>query len=209
MKKIILIAAIGLLSCKGKVNMEVKLSDTDKQKIDVNKTNSEKELIFPLKNNFTKEYLVENFWRVKYSEAGESLKYSIILPKNVKPIELKPYRVEQTPMTSIGTYKVINSKPYFEVAVYYGEINNDLSSKGWLSDILKLSKETIIAENEGEKCFEALTEVNDGEETIVARHAVYSNDGYFFYVRIDCSLNDYNNLAETMQHISSNFGIIN
>lgn len=208
MKKIILLTLISLLSCKGKVNMELKPSDKNKQ-IENQETMNENKLIFPLKNNFTKEYLVENFWRVKYSEAGEPFKYWIILPKNVKPIELKPYVVDGLNVTSIGTYKVVNKDPYLEVAVYYSEIKNNLSPKDWLSDILKLSKETIIAEHQGEKCFEALTEVNDRGETIVARHAIYSINGYFFYVRTDCNLNDYSNLAETMQQINSNFGLIN
>jgi len=167
---------------------------------------SENKIIFPLKNNFTDEYLVQNFWKAKYSEAGESFKYWIILPKNVKPIELKPYVVEGIDITSIGTYKVINKDPYLEVAVYYCEIKNNTSPKDWLLDILKLSKETIISEHQGEKCFEALTEVNDNDETIVARHAIYKNNGYYFYIRTDCDLNNYDSLAETMQQINSNFG---
>lgn len=178
--------------------------------IDSNQSQNEDNIPFPGSNSFTKEYLTKNFWKCNYSNAGEKLKYFLILPNYVKPSSVDPVEIQGTGLTNIGRYKTIDKNPYIEVAVYYETTNSYSHPEEWLVSKLNMSKESIIKgakiTKDGMEVADGISSIKDGNEQIVSRHTVYKRGTTFFYLRSDCSLKDYTTLAEVMQHINLNIG---
>lgn len=202
-----------LISCN-KNNLDFQSIKSKDTTMEETKDSIEKKNIsFPIKNSFSEKYLQKNFWQCNYNnkKAGYKIKYWIVLPINVKPLELDPLPIDGMDLINIGRYQNIDKKfPFIEVTVYYEEIKNKISPADWLLNKLKLSKETILKSRElqfkGQKYIDILTTVTDNGDSIITRHTVYSKENVYFCVRVDCNAENYPVLDQTMQLITSNFG---
>lgn len=208
MKKIILISlTIIFINCQSK---DKKIMKEDVQITNI-QTQNQNDIPFPGKNNFSKDYLINNFWKCNYSSAGEEFKYSLILPNYAKPSKLEPEVIKEASLTNIGQYKTIDKNPYLETAVYYEKTNNNQLPEEWLVNKLNLSKEPILKGakilKDGIEIADGISSIKDGDTQIMSRHTVYKKGNIYFYVRTDSSSSDYPKLAETIQHINLNLGL--
>lgn len=214
MNKIVTILSLVALlySCEAKVKITPSFNITEEKEKSENleDTTKMKNLSFPKDNNFTNEYLKQNFWRLDYEEAGEKLSYFIIVPKSVRPVEIEPTPLTGTGLTLIGKYKPKDKDlPYFEVCIYYESVKNRLHPADWVKEKLQLVGHKVINQNEiisplGNKYIDVLSK----KSNVIARSTELSNgEGDYVMFSVFCEEKDYENLAETMQFISSNWKI--
>ena len=167
--------------------------------------------LFPMENNFSKEYLVENFWKCRYTSAGKEYSYAVILPKNVKPTHIEPTVLSDVNLTSIGIYNTIDTGAYMEVWVAYESLTQYVEPMQWLFDKIKRTGETVLSYHvvegkEGEKYLDVLTiKTIKNNESVISRFTVFRNNLNYFTLKASCNVNDYGTLAQTIQHITSSW----
>lgn len=204
MKKIPIALGFALLL----ISCEVKIKTKEPQKEEVKQNIS-----FPLENNFTKEYLVENFWKCNYSSAGEALAYWTVLPKNVKPTKTEPAILEGQGLTNIGIYNTIDKAAYVEVWVAYETLTTPMQPMDWLLGKLKITGETVLHQNvintkEGERYLDVLSSktISNGEN-VISRFTVLKTGLNYFVIKAACNEKDYAALSTTLQHITATWGL--
>jgi len=193
-----------LLSCDVKVN-------SNQQKV-MNENNSTQQNIpFPMTPNYSREFLMENFWKCNY-RYNSAPEYWVILPKNVKPVKIEPIQVTGN-LINIGQYQTIDKSNYLEVWVFYEVVSGTVQPADWLSEKLKISNESIIHQNiintsNGEKYSDVLTSkvIIDGEK-IISRFTVLKKGSNYFCIKASCNEKDYSVLADKMRHITANWNI--
>lgn len=208
MKTILAGAALllSLSSCEikvgSKVNEEKKSQDEVKQTLD-----------FPLESNFSKEYLLQNFWKCTYDSAGEPLAYWVVLPKNVKPTNIKPQTIKNLGLTFIGDYNTIDKSDYMEVQVGYETLSAPEQPGIWLKGKLTLMHDQVINQNmvrtkDGKEYLDVLTtRVLKNGDRIISRLNVLKSGLNYFMIRVSCDEKVYKNLARTIFHTSTTWGI--
>lgn len=208
MNKLIIASGIILLlsSCETKVKPVA--AQTENQHVE-----SKQHIPFPLEAKFTKEYLQASFWKCNYSSAGEALAYWVILPNQVKPTKVEPAEVKALNLTNIGQYTTIDKSPYIEVEVAYETVKENIQPADWLLGKLKLMNENVLNQNpvktaSGEQYLDALSSktLTNGV-TVISRSSVLKSGSNYFVIRASSSEKDYAALAETIQHISTNWGL--
>lgn len=105
---------------------------------------AEKPELFPMENNFSKEYLVENFWKCQYTSAGKVF-VRCYSPKNVKPTRIEPTVLSDVNLTNIGIYNTIDTGAYMEVWVAYESLTQYVEPMQWLFDKIKRTGETVLS----------------------------------------------------------------
>lgn len=210
MNKLIIASGIILLLSSCEVKVKPLAAQTEKQHVETTQN-----IPFPLETKFTNEYLKASFWKCNYSSAGEPLAYWVILPNQVKPTKLEPVQIEKLNLTNIGQYTTIDKSAYIEVEVAYETLKTEVQPSDWLLGKLKLMKETVLNQNlvkaaNGEQYLDVLTRntLANGE-TLISRSSVLKSGANYFVIRVSSSRKDYADLAETMQHISTNWGLKN
>lgn len=210
MNKLIIASGIILLLSSCEVKVKPLAAQTEKQHVETTQN-----IPFPLETKFTNEYLKASFWKCNYSSAGEPLAYWVILPNQVKPTKLEPVQIEKLNLTNIGQYTTIDKSAYIEVEVAYETLKTEVQPSDWLLGKLKLMKETVLNQNlvkaaNGEQYLDVLTSntLANGE-TLISRSSVLKSGANYFVIRVSSSRKDYADLAETMQHISTNWGLKN
>lgn len=208
MKKICMVitAMIIVSSC------EIKVSNNEEIKKEHMKEKNEN-FPFPVENNFTEEYLVNNFWKCNYDTAGADKAYWVILPNYVKPTKLDPQPINGMDLTNIGIYNTIDENPYMEIWVAYSNVSNDIQPSEWLESILTKTGENILNKNEiitksGEKFLDVLSSKNISEnERVISRCAVLKNNQNYFVIKVTTNEKLYPELAQTIQHIATSWGL--
>ena len=197
---------LSLSSCEIKVGNKVNKEQTAQE--DIQQT-----LDFPLESNFSKEYLLENFWKCTYDSAGEPLAYWVVLPKNVKPKNIKPVTIKALGLTSIGDYGMIDENDYMEVQITYETLTAAQQPATWLKGKLSLMHDKILNQNlirtkEGEEYVDVLTSrtMKDGNH-IISRLNVLKSGLNFFMIRVSCDEKVYQKLAPTIFHTSTTWGL--
>ncbi len=211
MKKLMGVLGILTLLWACEAKMDRKLSENKTGKTEQEKKSeigNMKKLSFPDSNNLSKDYLKQNFWRLDYDMAGENLNYLMIVPKNIKPIEVKPTPLSGTGLTLIGKYKTIDkTTPYMEICAYYEHLGNAMQPADWVKGKLKIAGHEIVNQNEiissqGDRYIDALSRKSD----VIARTTEYVNGkGDYIMLSIFCKEKDYETLSETIQFISSSW----
>lgn len=209
MKCIIAGAALllSLSSCEIKVGSKVnkeKTSQEDKTK---------RQFDFPLESTYSKEYLLQNFWKCTYDSAGDPLAYWVVLPKNVKPTNIKPQVVEPLGLTFIGDYNTIDKSDYLEVQIGYETLSAPEQPVAWLKGKLALMHDQILNQNSirtqnGEEYLDVLTmrSLKNGDH-IISRLNVLKSGLNYFMIRVSCDEKVYKNLSQTMFHTSTTWGL--
>lgn len=205
MKKISIIVGIIILamSCENSAKKNQEINNTEKVKEET------KNLSFPIENDFTNEYLLTNFWKCNYDTAGEELAYWTILPNFVKPTKLEPQQINGLDLTNIGIYNTIDENPYIEVWVAYETVTNQSSISEWFENILEKTGETILNKNKIQGQFlDYLTyqKVQNGEK-VISRLTLLKKDNHYFVLKVSTNENLYPELAETMHHIATSWGL--
>lgn len=208
MKTILAGAALllSLSSCEikggNKVNKEKTSQDETKQTLD-----------FPLETTYSKEYLLQNFWKCTYDSAGEPLAYWVVLPKNVKPTNIKPEYVKPLGLTFIGDYNTIDKSDYLEVQVGYETLSAPEQPIVWLKGKLTLMHDQIVNQNiirtkDGEEYLDVLTTrtLKNGDH-IISRLNVLKSGLNYFMIRVSCDEKVYKNLSQTIFHTSTTWGL--
>jgi hypothetical protein len=205
MKKILLKFGIIFLigGCEKSTNLSQEIKKTEQMQNDF------KDLPFPVNNDFTNDYLISNFWKCNYDTAGEELAYFTILPNFVKPTSLQPQTIDGLELTNIGIYKTIDENPYLEVWVAYETITNQITISDWLENILHKTGETILNKNKIQDQFlDYLTyqKVQNGEK-VISRLTLLKKDNRYFVLKVSTNEKMYPQLAETIQHIATSWGL--
>lgn len=192
-------------SCKFKANVEVSQSDKNESEAMAMDTSKYK---FLKENSLGKDYLQENFWKLTYDSAGNDLKYYVIVPKDVRPISITPKKVANSDLVEIGTYaRVESTKPYMEINVYTEHFKQDPQPADWVKSTMKKMGYNIInhfdiVSEQGNKYIDILAEQSDN----VVRVTEYTNGkGDFVMLAVFCSKEDYNQLSDEIQFITSNW----
>ena len=177
-------------------------------------TNSDKyDYSFPHETHFTKEYLIQNFWKCNYRQAGDSLAYWIILPNNIRPFNLEPVAISGTGLTTIGQYKTIDDGAYIEIEMAFENVAEYIQPVNWVTEKLRLAEHDIIDSIEiqaesGEKFMDVLTYRTMSGEAIVSRVVVFRRGLNYLLLCVMCSGEDYEELAETIAHITMNWNML-
>ena len=178
-----------------------------------------KKISFPIKQTLTNDFLSNNFWKCLYTSAEHHLHYWILLPNNVKPIQLDPVRLKD--MTVIGQYVRIDGSPYLEVLVMYEYCKFEMNASDWVQKIIYSLGESIIdyriieSKSTG-KYIDVLTskKLSDGEEFIsritVLKDSDPGTDGAnYILTKTSCYAKDYEELANKILHIVTNWDLTN
>ena len=200
---ILLLLSVILLSCDVKVSTRPTQAKNEKE-------NTEQNIPFPLTTDFSKEFLMENFWKCHYSYANVP-EYWVILPNNVKPTKIDPVPVAGN-LINIGQYQTIDKSNYMEVNVFYESVSKTVQPADWLSEKLKISNESIIHQNiinaaNGEKYLDILTFKFIANENVISRFTVLKSGTNYFFIKASCNEKDYPALADKMRHITVNWNI--
>jgi hypothetical protein len=204
MKNIVAGAALllTLSSCEikvgSKVNKEIMSQEETKETLD-----------FPLESTFSKEYLLQNFWKCNYDSAGEPLAYWVVLPKNVKPTKIEPELLKNVGLTSIGGYQTIDKSDYMEVDLGYETLATPIQPSTWLKEKLKVMGDKVLNQNivrtkDNEEYLDVLTRrtLKNGDH-IISRLNVMKSGLNYFVIRVSCDEKVYKNLAQTIFHTST------
>jgi len=204
MKNIVAGAALllSLSSCEikvgSKVNKELMSQDETKETLD-----------FPLESTFSKEYLLQNFWKCNYDSAGEPLAYWVVLPKNVKPTKIEPELLKNVGLTSIGAYQTIDKSDYMEVDLGYETLSASVQPSTWLKEKLtvmgdKVLNQNIVRTKDNEEYLDVLTSrtLKNGDR-VISRLNVMKRGLNYFVIRVSCDEKVYKNLAQTIFHTST------
>ena len=197
---------ISLSGCEFKVNMQ-----KDQKKEEAPKAAA---LPFPLKTDFTDDYLRATFWKCNYSSAGSSRAYWVILPNILRPTAIDPKVIPGVGLTEIGVYNTIDKTlPYIEVMVYYEEVKTGVNPADWLLEKVKITGETVLHKNEfkfpnGQSNLDVLTfkKVANGER-VVSRLVGLQNGNDYFVIKVSCNEKDYAAQANTIFHVVSHWNI--
>src|SRR5574344_1592722 len=162
---------------------------------------------FPESNNFTNEYLLQNFWKLHYDNAGENLKYFAILPKDVRPIDVKPMPVNGTNLTNIGIYKRIkeSGNPYLEVYCYTEHLTKGIQPVQWVKNNLQKVGHEIVHQklyttDNGIQYIDVLTK-SSKSSTIARTTELINGKGDYVMLSVFCAEKDYEALAPIMLFI--------
>lgn len=204
---IFLLPCILLLSCEMKVNTTSNQEQPEQTEANEKNVN----ISFPVETGYDDEYLTANFWKCNYNQAGDSLAYWVILPNDVKTVRVEPTPIEGSNLLNIGRYE--GKSPYLEIWVVTERIANYIEPANWLRNVLDLSGESILHEEElvgqrGVKYLDVLTLKNFSVlDQSISRFTVYRDGNDYYFIKVSCSMSDYESLAKTIRHISSNWGL--
>lgn len=168
---------------------------------------------YPKSTGYDVPYLQANFWRLTYNSASPELAYRIVVPKSMRPTNMKPTPLPNIGFTLIGEYQIIDkSVPYMEVQVAYEKVSEkypDLNT--WFKDKLEKLKGTVVEEspitigaNQGYDILYTRTLKKSGEQ-IVNRATMIKNGDNYIVVSAMCSKEDYEKNAKTIYHILTNW----
>jgi hypothetical protein len=178
-------------------------------------------LPFPIKQELSKEFLKDNFWKCLYTSASDELNYWVILPNNVKPVRLEPTPINDIGLTGIGQYVRIDESPYLEVQVVYEHSLYEMNTSDWIEKKLYITQETIInyrlinGKTTG-NYLDVLTykKLPNGEEVISRLTVLKDFDkkkggANYFCIKASCPISEYEKLSNNIFQVVSNWDLIN
>lgn len=180
----------------------------------------EQKIKFPVIGNYSNEFLTSNFWKCNFLEIEQELQYWIILPNNVKPIEITKTKNKALNIYELGFYARVDNSPYLEVSVAYENIKYELNCSDWLKKKLYLMGESTIKERTITGKYSGIYldiltyKKSEGGEEIISRFSTIKSHNpkggaNYFMVKISALLKNYDELADKIFHISSHWDLIN
>ena len=177
---------------------------------------------FPLQQSYSKEEQIERYWKCNYTEGESQLSYWILLPKDVKPLEIKKKELEGLNLYNIGRYVSTDANfAMLEVNVYYEHYEYEMNASDWLAKKLSMMGEDVLhyRKIEGKSTgtyIDVLTSKKVTEDkTVISRFTVlkdydmlYSGANYFM-VKASCFENDYWERVKDILQITNNWDLIN
>ena len=101
--------------------------------------------MFPIQQSYSKEEQIKRYWKCNYTTVESQLAYWILLPKDVKPVQIEKQPIEGLDINNIGQYVSIDKTcPMLEVSVYYEHCWYEMNSADWLAKKLHLMGENIL-----------------------------------------------------------------
>lgn len=178
-------------------------------------------LRFPTQQNLSDSFLKDNFWKCNFTSTEDPLHYWIILPNSLKPTSLEKKEVKGLGLKIIGEYTRIDDSPYLEVTVAYEFCQYEMNASDWLQKKLYQMGEQIIEYREIKgkstgKYLDILTykKMPSGDQVISRFTCLKDYDKYnlganYLCVKASCMMKDYNELADYMLQIATNWDLIN
>lgn len=75
--------------------------------------------IFPIQQSYSKEEQIKRYWKCNYMAVEPQLAYWVLLPKDVKPLQIEKRQIEGLDIDNIGQYVSIDKTcSVLEVSVY-------------------------------------------------------------------------------------------
>lgn len=185
--------------------------------------NSEVNFSFPLKNAFSKNEIEQGFWKCLYTATEEKmLHYSVILPKRLQPAEIVPAKFPEVRLTNIGRYFPVDDSPYLEVWAAYEHCEWEMNASDWLFNRLarmgeNILHQRIIVNPAGSGSFAdvlSLKTLPSGDD-VISRYTVQKDynpkqaGGNYILLKASCSSQDYEELANDIYLIVTNWDLIN
>lgn len=160
--------------------------------------------------------------KCNYTTVESELAYWILLPKDVKPVQIEKQPIEGLDINNIGQYVSIDKTcPLLEVSVYYEHCWYEMNSADWLAKKLNLMGESILhyrkinGTSTGTYA-DILTEKTiNKDESVISRFTVlkdYDPDfsgANYFMVKASCFKEDYQERMFDMLQITNNWDLIN
>lgn len=180
-----------------------------------------KDLLFPIEQTLSPDYLRDNFWKCNFTSVKEPLQYWILLPNTVKPVNLKKVKHPNLKLNVWGQYCIVENKPYLEVQMLQEYIHYELNPADWLLKKLALMGETVmhLREIQGKSTgvyLDVLTHKKWlGGEDIISRFTVLKDSGTgqsganILCAKASCLYDDYNAYALQILQIVGNWDFIN
>ncbi|MBS7566757.1 hypothetical protein KHS38_20295 [Mucilaginibacter sp. Bleaf8] len=177
-------------------------------------------LVFPVEQTLPVSYLKSNFWKCNFTSAEKPLQYWILLPNNVKVINVNAIEHPELRLTVLGQYSTVDDSAYMEVQVLYEHIRYDLNPSDWLLKKLAIMGETILNVREIKgtstgKYLDVLTYRQwPGGEEMISRFTVLKDSdanlsgANIFCVKASCLQENYNECAYTLLQIAGNWDFI-
>ena len=73
--------------------------------------------MFPIQQSYSKEEQIKRYWKCNYTTVESQLAYWILLPKDVKPVQIEKQPIEGLDINNIGQYVSIDKTcPMLEVS---------------------------------------------------------------------------------------------
>ena len=95
--------------------------------------------MFPIQQSYSKEEQIKRYWKCNYTAAESQLAYWILLPKDVKPVQIKKQSIEGLDINNIGQYVSVDKTcSMLEVSVYYEHCWYEMNAADWLVKKLDL-----------------------------------------------------------------------
>ena len=178
--------------------------------------------MFPIQQSYSKEEQIKRYWKCNYTTVESQLAYWILLPKDVKPVQIEKQPIEGLDINNIGQYVSIDKTcPLLEVSVYYEHCWYEMNSADWLAKKLNLMGESILhyrkinGTSTGTYA-DILTEKTiNKDESVISRFTVlkdYDPDfsgANYFMVKASCFKEDYQERMFDMLQITNNWDLIN
>ena len=60
--------------------------------------------MFPIQQSYSKEEQIKRYWKCNYTTVESQLAYWILLPKDVKPVQIEKQPIEGLDINNIGQY---------------------------------------------------------------------------------------------------------
>jgi hypothetical protein len=184
--------------------------------------NTENNYAFPIISNHIDEDAKANYWKCQYTSADkEMLHYWVVLPKRVKPAELKPQHIAEVGLTNIGRYVTNDNQPYMEVWAAYERCQWEMNPADWLFNKLELMGEKVLNQRliihpAGSGIFaDVLTlKVHSSGDEVISRYTVqkdYNSEesgGNYFLIKAACASRDYFLLANVIHFTVVNWDLM-
>ena len=176
--------------------------------------------MFPIQQSYSKEEQIKRYWKCNYTTVESQLAYWILLPKDVKPVQIEKQPIEGLDINNIGQYVSIDKTcPMLEVSVYYEHCWYEMNSADWLAKKLHLMGENILHYRKinGTSTYADIltTKIINNDKSIISRFTVLKDydpnlsGANYFMVKASCFEEDYQKRMFDILQITNNWDLIN
>jgi len=178
--------------------------------------------MFPIQQSYSKEEQIKRYWKCNYTTVESQLAYWILLPKDVKPVQIEKQPIEGLDINNIGQYVSIDKTcPMLEVSVYYEHCWYEMNSADWLAKKLHLMGENILHYRKingistGTYADILTTKIINNDKSIISRFTVLKDydpnlsGANYFMVKASCFEEDYQKRMFDILQITNNWDLIN
>ena len=178
-------------------------------------------IAFPQEQTYSPEEQRQRYWKCKYTVGAQQLHYWLLLPNDVKPVNLVETTIEGLSMYCIGEYASVDEdKPRMEVAVCYEHCKYEMNAADWLVKKLDMMGEEVVkykkvyGKSTGAYADVLTVKAVDGRNvisrfTVLKDYDSYLGGGNYMMVKAACFEDDYEKRALDMLQVTHNWDLMN